>query len=214
MFLTALRTCGAYLVDNAGGLAFYAEDIHTADLNLSDDEVNTLIGQPPGTPLPEGKTKWQIVIEKLNEELEQIPIAYGPWIEGQDPATATIETSNFEVVEPATSNYLTAAPPSRAIDPGGVATYTISVGSSFTATTTLVAASPSPNLTLQLVPTSVIPPGQATLTVTDSHTGPALLPGLWYVVPITATDGVTQTTSVSLLVGGARLYLPVILKSY
>jgi hypothetical protein len=33
-------------------------------------------------------------------------------------------------------------------------------------------------------------------------------------VPITATDGVTQMTSVSLLVGGARLYLPLILKSY
>ena len=44
----------------------------------------------------------QAVIEKLNEELEQIPFAYGPWTEGQDPATATITTSNFEVVAPAT----------------------------------------------------------------------------------------------------------------
>jgi len=101
MFLTALRTYGAYLVDNAGGFVFYAEDIHTAVLHLSDDEVNALIGQPLGTPLPKGKTKWQIVIEKLNEELEQIPFAYGPWEDGQDPATAEIETANFEVIEPA-----------------------------------------------------------------------------------------------------------------
>jgi hypothetical protein len=201
-------------VDNAGGFTFYAEDIHTAALDRSDDQVNELIGQPQGTPLPAGKTKWQIVIEKLNEELEQIPIAYGPWTEGQDPATATIETSNFEVVEPATSNYLTAAPSSRAIDPGGVATYTISVGASSGFTISLVASSPSSSLALQLAPTSVISSGQATLTITDSHTDPALLPGLWYTVPITATDGVTQTTSVSLLVGGARLYLPLILKSY
>jgi hypothetical protein len=99
MFLTALRTYGAYLVDNAGGFTFYAEDIHTADLNLTDAEVNTLIGQASGTSLPTGKSKWQIVIEKLNQDLEHIPIAYGPWQEGQPPATATIETYNFEVVE-------------------------------------------------------------------------------------------------------------------
>jgi cysteinyl-tRNA synthetase len=99
MFLTALRTYGAYLVDNAGGFTFYAEDIHTANLDLTDAKVQTLIGE---LSLPADKTRWQIMIEKLNEELEQIPFAYGPWTEGQDPATATITTSNFVVVEPAT----------------------------------------------------------------------------------------------------------------
>jgi hypothetical protein len=102
MFLTALRAYGAYLIDNAAGFSFSAEDIHTAVLHLSDEEVNALIGQPPDTPLPAGMTRWQVVIEKLGEELELIPIAYGPWEEGQDPATATVETSNFEVVEAAT----------------------------------------------------------------------------------------------------------------
>lgn len=106
MFLTALRTYGAYLVDNAGGFTFYAEDIHTAVLDLTDDQVNTLIGQPPGTPLPAGKTKWQMAIEKLNIELEQIPFAYGPWQEGQDPAEAEFETSNFEVVGPAMRTWI------------------------------------------------------------------------------------------------------------
>jgi len=106
MFLTALRTYGVYLVDNAGGFTFYAEDIHTAVLDLTDDQVNTLIGQPPGTPLPAGKTKWQMAIEKLNIELEQIPFAYGPWTEGQNPATATITTANFEVVGPAMRTWI------------------------------------------------------------------------------------------------------------
>lgn len=52
--------------------------------------------------LSTGKTKWQIVIEQLNIELEQIPLAYGPWQDGQTPRTATITTANFEVVAPAT----------------------------------------------------------------------------------------------------------------
>ena len=218
LFLSALRTYGAYLVDNAGGFTFYAEDIHTANLHLTDDEVNALIGESSGTPLPGDKTKWQTVIETLNWELERIPFAYGPWIEGQNPATAQIATANFEVVEPATaaSFYLTAGPSSRAVDPGGVARYTIDVRSSggFTATVNLSATSPSPSLTLQLNPPSVVPPGQATLAITDGHEGPALLPGLWYVVPIIAANGVTQTTSVSLLVGGARVYLPMAQKRY
>ena len=77
-----------YLVDNSGGLIFYAEDIHTGNLQMTNDEVNALIGSPAGTPLPSGKSKWQVVIEKLNEDLELIPFAYGPWQDGQDPATA------------------------------------------------------------------------------------------------------------------------------
>jgi hypothetical protein len=54
-------------------------------------------------------------------------------------------------------------------------------------------------------------PAQATLVLTDTHTGSALLPGVWYAVPVTATTGVyTQVTSVGLLVGGSRVYLPVV----
>jgi hypothetical protein len=31
---------------------------------------------------------------------------------------------------------------------------------------------------------------------------------LWHDIPITATDGITLTTSVRLLVGGGQVYLP------
>ncbi len=102
MFLTALRTYGAYLVDGAGGFIFYAEDTTTADLHLTADQVNALIGEPAGTTLPADRTKWQIVMDTLDEEVSEIPFAYGPWPNGQDPATAQITTANFEVVEPAT----------------------------------------------------------------------------------------------------------------
>ena len=101
MYLAALRDYGAYLVDNAGGFTFYAEDIYTAVLDLADDKINALIGKPIGTPLPEGKTKWQIVMEKLGNDLELIPFAVGIGDEELDPESAEIEISNFEVVEPA-----------------------------------------------------------------------------------------------------------------
>ena len=100
MFLKALREYGAYLVDAADGFSFYAEDVHTAVLHLSDDEVNALIGEPAGTPLPDNMTRWQIVMEKLGNDLELIPIAVSPGDEEPRPRTAEIEVANFEVVEP------------------------------------------------------------------------------------------------------------------
>jgi hypothetical protein len=116
---------------------------------------------------------------------------------------------------------LDAAPSMQVISPGGVATYTLSVGSlgGFAEAVDLVTASPSPSLTLSLVPNTVSPPGWATLIVTDSLQFPGNLefPGnwasLWYTLPVTATGGgVTRSTSVSLLVGGTRIYLPVVLR--
>lgn len=101
MFLTALRTYGAYLVDNAGGFTFYAEDVHTANLHLSEDEVNALIGEPPGTPLPEGMTKWQVVIEKLGDEVTLFPFAMSPGDDDPDAEDAEIDIGNFEVIEQA-----------------------------------------------------------------------------------------------------------------
>jgi hypothetical protein len=97
MFLDALRQYGAYAVDNAGGFTFYAEDIHTAVLDLTISEVETLIG---GT-MPGGVSKWEAVITTLNQELEGLPFAAGSWTSGQDPTTATVTTSNFDVVAPA-----------------------------------------------------------------------------------------------------------------
>jgi hypothetical protein len=210
IFLTALRTYGAIVVDNAGGFTFYAEDIHTADLGLTDDRVNELVGRPLGTPLPPNKTKWQVVLETLNQELETVPFAYGP--ESADPAQATITTANFAVVTPPVTAALSATPSSQAIDPGGVATYRIEVGSGFSGTVSLTATSLSPDLTLELAPTEVVPPGQSTLIVTDHHVGPTLLPGLWATIPITASDGVTRTVDARLLVGGARVRLPIVMQ--
>jgi len=101
MFLSALREYGAIMVDNAGGFAFYAEDIHTGYLNVSDEQVKLLIAQPVDQVLAADKTKWQIVLETLDNELSKIPIAYGLWVDGDNPATAPVNQTNFEVVSSA-----------------------------------------------------------------------------------------------------------------
>ena len=111
---------------------------------------------------------------------------------------------------------LSAIPTARAVAPGQTTTYTLSLQpiGSFASSVTLTVASPSPNLGLQLNPTTLTLPGQSTLTVTNTYAGPILTPGVWHTIPITATGGgVTQATSVGLLVGGARVYLPLVYKS-
>lgn len=106
---------------------------------------------------------------------------------------------------------LAAHPGMRAVESGGVATYRIvleAVGS-FTSSVSLTAQSPDPTLALSLDPSSVSPPGETTLAITDTSSSPAPLAGQWYTVLITGSGGGgTETTTVDLLVGGARKYLP------
>jgi hypothetical protein len=99
MFLKALREYGCYVADNAGGFSFSAEDVHTAPFDVTDAEVNRLIGASSGAALPRGKSKWEIVLSKLGDELEYIPIAEGAGEE--NPRKAAIVYSNFDVVESA-----------------------------------------------------------------------------------------------------------------
>lgn len=118
---------------------------------------------------------------------------------------------------------LSADPPGQTIGPGGVATYVIGVRSTggSTYSVALSTINSSPELDVSLAPTSVTPPGQAILTLRDTQpsAGPgqtgaiALLPGLWHAVPVTGTGGgFTEVVWVDLLVGGARVYLPLIVK--
>ncbi len=109
---------------------------------------------------------------------------------------------------------LQAVPSAQAVNPGGTATYALHLDPpDLPHAVTLTVASPSPSLAVTLGSTSLVPGGIVTLTVTDGHTGTTLLPGLWYTVPITGVGGgFTQTASVELLVGGARVYLPLMLR--
>jgi len=109
---------------------------------------------------------------------------------------------------------LEVSPLSQAVDPGGAALFAVALDptGAFADSVHLEVSSPSPDLTASLSRADGIPPLQAALAVTDTHTGP-VLPGLWYTIPITASSStVTQTTSVALLVGGSRLCLPIVIK--
>lgn len=109
---------------------------------------------------------------------------------------------------------LSADPPSQTIGPGESAAYALQVSplGAFTAAVTLTHSPALPGLILRLEPTTITPGDVATLTLTDTHTG-SLLPGLAHSISITGSaDGVTSTTTVHLLVGGACLYLPLVVK--
>ena len=110
---------------------------------------------------------------------------------------------------------LMATPSARTIAPGGTARYALSLyPPDLPHTVTLSIASPSPSLLVTLNPLTLAVGDNATLTVTSAHSG-TLVPGLWYTIPITGTGGgFVRTANVGLLVGGARVYLPLVLRGY
>lgn len=104
------------------------------------------------------------------------------------------------------------SPPTRSIEAGETATYTIAVESlgSFDSAVTLSANNPDPRFQLSLDPTVVTVDSEIPLVLTDE--GEAS--NLWYRIPITATGGgFTQTLEVRLLVGGSQVYLPLITRN-
>lgn len=108
---------------------------------------------------------------------------------------------------------LAVTPAGRAVNPGASVpfTLTVSYNGSFSQPVALTAVV-SPALPLQLQPTGVSTTGSAVVTLTDTHSG-QLLPGVWHTLWLTATGGgLTRTAQTWLLVGGSRVYLPLLLK--
>jgi len=105
-------------------------------------------------------------------------------------------------------------PTTQTIHPGEAATFILDLQpvGGFSDTVTLSTPVPPPSLTLTIDPDSVALPGQATLTITDNHSGP-LQSGLWYSFTIMGTAGeLVQEVTVHLLVGGSVLHLPLVMK--
>jgi hypothetical protein len=152
-------------------------------VDVAADDYHLKPGSPAidlGTPLGD-----------VTDDLEGNPRPFG----------ATHDAGAYEYQEDVFN--LTVDPAMRRIFPGGVATYTLSLQptGSFTGAVALMAANPYPDLVLSLSPAAVTPPGQATLTVTDTHIG-TLLPVVSYTISVTGTGGgVTRTVAVNLRVG-------------
>jgi len=126
---------------------------------------------------------------------------------GQMPEVGAFEYQAYSFI-------LSADPLSQAIQPGGVAIYTLSLQATggFSDTVQLSASSPSPDLIVSLGAEQATPPAQVTLTVTDTHSAP-LPAGLWHTITINALSSEqTQSMDVYLLVDGMQLYLPLALR--
>ncbi len=104
-------------------------------------------------------------------------------------------------------------PASQAIWPGESADYSIQAlaQGGFNGIVDLGHSSLPAGISAGLTPTSLLPGDVATLILTDTHSAP-LLPGLNVQVVITGTSGtLKETAPVYLLVGGTRLYTPLVL---
>jgi hypothetical protein len=78
---------------------------------------------------------------------------------------------------------------------------------------TLTLTNQLPQLDISLSSATLTADEAVTLTVSDSHIEPEILPALAFTIPITAAGGdFEETTSVRLFVGGARVYHPIILR--
>ena len=150
-----------------------------------------------------------------NDVLHELDVVVGSDFEAVDVSSLMVDPNSGQVLTDFTLN---AAPSARAIDPGGSTSYQLqtAVRGYWTGPVTVTSSSPSPSVTIGLngsIAAAVMPvPGSITLIVTDTH--PIGSPPIWYSIPITATGGgVTQVTQAGLLVGGARVYLPVTLKN-
>ncbi len=145
-----------------------------------------------------------------NDMLHELDLVQGSDFEAVDESSLMVDPDSGQVVHDFT---LSTVPPARAIGPGAAASFQLifNKGLAFSGGVTVTASSPSPSITLKLSQAIVTPPVTITLRVTDTH--PSGAPAQWFTIPITATGGgVTRSASVGLLVGGTRVYLPVIWK--
>ena len=98
--------------------------------------------------------------------------------------------------------------------PGGSTSYQLSttIHGYWSGPVTVTVSSPSPSVTIGLSGSVVNVPGSIMLLVTDTH--PIGSSAIWYSIPITATgSGVTQVVHAGLLIGGAKVYLPLVRKN-
>ncbi len=137
-------------------------------------------------------------------ELKSVP---GSAFEAVDVSSLPVDANSAAV----NGFSLRIEPAARAVMPGGRGTFTVQTDGVFSGNITLT-LSITPALSHTLQPASIPVPGAATLRFTDTRTG-ILQPGIIHTVTVTGTGGgEIQTAAAQILVGGWRVYLPLILR--
>ncbi len=147
-----------------------------------------------------------------NDVLHQLDAVVGSDFEAVDVSSFMVSPNSGQVQ----GFSFSATPSSQAIDAGESATYQLNltkIASNFASTVTLTPNSSPPNLQISLSPNSLTPSGLVTLILTDTHpSGLPISPVLHNLTITGVGGGFSQPATISLLVGGAKTYLPVILK--
>ncbi len=149
-----------------------------------------------------------------NTVLHELDVVTGDDFEAIDESSLMVDPNSGQAIQGFQFN---ASPSFRSIGPGSSTNYRLSFipSGGFAGSITLTASSPSSSVTLNLSSIVITPSINATLTLTDTHPIGVLQPGVYYSVPITATSSsVTRTASIGLLIGGWRVYLPIVLKNH
>jgi hypothetical protein len=108
---------------------------------------------------------------------------------------------------------LIVSPSTTVIEPTDIAAFRVKVRPTggFTETVTISIPGNLPDLSPSVSPASVMPPGEATVTLQYVGGGASASTGVWFTIPVTAQGGgITRIGTINLLVGGARIYLPTI----
>lgn len=145
-----------------------------------------------------------------NDVLHELDVVVGSDFEAVDVSALMVNPDSGQVL---TDFTLSPSPVARAIDPGGATSYQLAtaIRGYWSGPVTVTVSSPSPSVTIGLSGSIVPVPGSLTLLVTDTH--PIGSPAIWYAIPITATgSGVTQVVNAGLLIGGTKVYLPLVRK--
>jgi hypothetical protein len=149
-----------------------------------------------------------------NDVLHELDVVVGSDFEAVDVSSLMVDPDSGQVL---TDFTLSPSPAARAIDPGDSTSYQLAtaVHGYWSGPITVTVSAPSPSVTIGLsgsIAAAVMPvPGSIALLVTDTH--PIGSPAIWYAIPITATGGVTHVSHVGLLIGGTKVYLPLVRKN-
>jgi hypothetical protein len=220
---------GAPIPSDPAELINYSDDLHgLVDDPLLPPQAGLVLPRwvPSTSQFADGSTSIHQAFEQL-VNLYGAPATGSPTIDSGDvayapaddilgnprPAGTGVDRGAYESQEYGFKLQVT--PGFQAIWPGESAAYSIQnlAQGGFSGNVDLAYGSLPPGITADLTPSSLLPGGVATLILTDTHK-PPLLPGLNVQMVITGTSGtLEETASVDLLVGGARLYAPLIFKN-